>query len=165
MNQFLSPNVLHRICDFLDEANVEYRVVEHEPTTTSQDSARARNEPLEVGAKALLVKADETFHLIVLPAHQRMHSSSLKRFLGAKNLRFASSDELLGITGLVPGSVPPFGQPIFSLPLLADRNVGQAFGRVAFNAGSLTTSIIMSAHDWHRLAKPLLGHFAKDDIE
>ena len=55
------------------------------------------------------------------------------------------------LTGLVPGAVPPFGEPILSLPLYVDASV-LANERIAFNAGSLTDSIIMPIHDYRRIA-------------
>jgi len=51
-------------------------------------------------------------------------------------LRFASREELLELTGLVPGSVPPFGRPILPFPLYVDTGIA-ANDRIAFNAGSL----------------------------
>lgn len=76
-----------------------------------------------------------------------------------KNVRFATKEELLEQTGLVPGCVPPFGEPIFPFVLYADTNVG-ATGKVAFNAGSLTHSIVMSATDWEKAARPERSTFA-----
>lgn len=85
-------------------------------------------------------------------------SSKDGRFWSAfalKKLRFATREELFDLTGLVPGSVPPIGPPILNLPLYADPSTGLATGRVAFNAGSLTDSIIMSTADWMRIAAPV----------
>jgi prolyl-tRNA editing enzyme YbaK/EbsC (Cys-tRNA(Pro) deacylase) len=38
--------------------------------------------------------------------------------------------------------------------LFADERIGVEYPRVAFNAGSLTNSIIMAAEDWQRVAQP-----------
>ena len=65
--------------------------------------------------------------------------------------------------GLVPGSVPPFGTPILPFELLADATIGQREDKVAFNAGSLTNSIIMSATDWKAVARPRLFRFGKSE--
>ena len=65
------------------------------------------------------------------------------------------------LTGLVPGAVPPFGQPILPFELFADIEIGVRYNRVAFNAGSLTDSIILSAADWERIARPARFAFAK----
>jgi Ala-tRNA(Pro) deacylase len=147
-------SVLERIVRLLTEAGVGFRQVHHEPTPTSADAARVRGEPIGSGAKALLLKADDEFRLFVLPGDRRLDSASIKRQLGVDRLRFASREELLAQTGLVPGAVPPFGRPVLPFEVTADVTVGQVYPTVAFNAGSVTDSIIMSAADWDRVAKP-----------
>jgi prolyl-tRNA editing enzyme YbaK/EbsC (Cys-tRNA(Pro) deacylase) len=144
-------NVLHAVRAYLRSAGAAFVEKEHEPTFTSEESARARGEPLKIGAKALLIKTDQTFRLFVLPADRKVDSQAIKRQLGAKKLRFADAAELAELTGLVPGSVPPFGEPILPLELFADPALCDN-EKVAFNAGSLTTSIIMSAADYRRVA-------------
>jgi prolyl-tRNA editing enzyme YbaK/EbsC (Cys-tRNA(Pro) deacylase) len=149
-----SGSVHERLVRHLETAGVSFRRVHHEPTPTSADAARARGEPIGCGAKALLLKTDEQFRLFVLPADRKLDSALVKRQLGVDRLRFASKEELLALTGLVPGSVPPFGEPILPFELIADVAIGTIYPHVAFNAGSLTDSIIMSATDWDRVAQP-----------
>ena len=95
----------------------------------------------------------EQFRLLVQPADRKLDSALVKKQLGVDRLRFASKEELLALTGLVPGSVPPFGEPILPFELIADVAIGPLYPHVAFNAGSLTDSIIMSATDWDRVAQ------------
>lgn len=161
----MSSSILETIRQLLTTEAVPFREVEHPPTLTSEDSATARGEPLYVGAKALLVKADEHYVLFVLPADMKLDSAALRRELGAKKLRFATREELAAETGLVPGSVPPFGPPILPFELLADQHVGQRGDRVAFNAGSLTNSMILAAHDWQRVARPRRVNCARFEAE
>lgn len=143
-----------RLRALLDEEGISYRHLRHEPTPTSEDSARVRGEPLEVGGKALVVKADGRFLVVVISAARRLDSKRLKKHLKAKSMRFVTPEELFELTGLVPGSVPPFGRPLLELDLLVDASVlGRE--RIAFNAGSLTESIIMSTSDWQSTSKPL----------
>ena len=144
-----------KIRHFLKEHGVSFNEVHHEPTYTSEDSARARGVELSIGAKAILAKADDSFILFVLPADAKLDSAAIKRALGLKKIRFATREELFDLTGLVPGCVPPFGEPILPFPLFCDSSLGKINDRVAFNAGSLTMSIIMSAADWERVAKPV----------
>lgn len=146
-----SSEVLERIRTFLAEQGVSFVEKEHPPTFTSEESARARGEPLSVGAKALLIKTDAVFRLFVLPADRKVDSQAIKRGLGAKKTRFADAAELLELTGLVPGCVPPFGRPVLPLELVADPAL-ELNDRVAFNAGSLTHSIVMSSADYRRVA-------------
>ena len=150
------PNVTARLRAWLDAEGIAYRYLEHAPTRTSEESAVARGEPLEIGAKALLLKADSNLVLVVLSAARKLDSKSVARHLGVKKTRFATTEELLATTGLPPGAVPPFGRPIFDLPLHIDRSVS-ANEKTAFNAGSLTASIVMATDDYLRLADGVIA--------
>lgn len=145
----LSPQ---RILDYLAERGVTpLRVVDHSETRTSQESAAARGEPLSVGGKALLVKVGEEFALFVLPADRKLSTTSIRRRFGVRAVRFATAEELRGMTGLVPGSVPPFGRPLLPFPLYVDEAIG-ANDRIAFNAASLTRSVVLRTGDYLRVA-------------
>lgn len=143
--------VIQAVRALLNAAGVAFVEKHHEPTHTSEESARARGEPLRIGAKALVIKTDGVYRLFVLPADHKVDSQAIKRQLGVRKLRFADAAELLELTGLVPGSVPPFGPPVLDLPLVADPALLES-DRVAFNAGSLTTSIIMASADYERVS-------------
>jgi Ala-tRNA(Pro) deacylase len=158
----MSQNTLEQIRTLLNTADVSFREVEHEPTRTSEESAAARGENLNVGAKALLLKTDNSMRLFVLPADRKLDSGAIRRHLGVRKTRFASAEELYELVGLVPGSVPPFGMPILPFELFADESLGKHTDRLAFNAGTLRNSIIMASTDWEVLAKPKRFRFAKD---
>ena len=152
-------SIVDEITTKLRESSIDFRHLRHEPTFTSEDSARVREEPLEIGAKAIVMKVDDRFAVFVLSASRRIDSRAIRKELGVRKVRFATADELMELTGLVPGSVPPFGRPILDLDLFVDPAILQ-LGRVAFNAGSLPTSIVMSSADYERIAKPVVFEFA-----
>ncbi|MGB5488064.1 MAG: YbaK/EbsC family protein [Lysobacterales bacterium] len=158
----MSRNTLEKIRNQLNAVGIDYREVQHAPTRTSEESAAARGEALNVGAKALLLRTDEVFRLFVLPADRKLDSTAIRRYLGVRKTRFATVEELDDMVGLVPGAVPPFGKPILPFELYADETVGVATDKVAFNAGLLTHSIIMAASDWLDIAKPERFPFARD---
>ncbi len=140
-------SVFESICALLNERGIEYRSVRHEPTFTSEESAKARGEDVKIGGKAIVMKMDDAFKLFVLSAALKVDSKKIKERFKAKSIRFASKEELFELTGLVPGSVPPFGPPILSLELYLDPSVTQN-EKIAFNAGSLTDSIILKTSDY-----------------
>jgi prolyl-tRNA editing enzyme YbaK/EbsC (Cys-tRNA(Pro) deacylase) len=148
-----NPELRRAIHALLDEHGILYREVRHEPTRTSAESAAARGEPMEIGGKALLVKVDDTFAVFVLSAVRELSSRGIRRGLRARRTRFASRDELHARTGLVPGCVPPFGRPILPFDLYVDPSI-VANDHIAFNAASLTHSIVMDRADWQRVANP-----------
>lgn len=147
----MSTDVYQRVRTWLDEQGVTYRAVQHEPTFTSEESARVRGEPISVGGKALLLKVGDDFRLFVLSAALKLDSAAVKQRFGVKKVRFATADELRELTGLVPGSVPPFGRPILPFELYIDPSV-LANDRIAFNAGSLTDSLIVPIGEYQRVA-------------
>jgi prolyl-tRNA editing enzyme YbaK/EbsC (Cys-tRNA(Pro) deacylase) len=148
----VSVPVLDRIRDLLDAQGVSYRHLHHEPTPTSADSARVRGEPLAVGGKALVIRGDGALHLVVLSAARKLDSAALRRELNLRKSRFATREELQAATGLAPGAVPPFGEPVLPLRLYVDRSI-LSQPRIAFNAGSRTDSIIMAIDDYRRVAR------------
>lgn len=157
----MADEVLEKIRGALSQGGVAYREISHAPTHTSEESARVRGESLAVGAKALLLKTDDMFRLFVLPADLQLDTKKIKQELKVKSTRFAASEELLDLTGLVPGSVPPFGIPVLPFELYGDTAIGAVEDKVAFNAGSLTLSIVMKASDWKTVTTPVQFSFAK----
>lgn len=152
--------MFEKIKNLLQSHSIEFREIHHEPTRTSEESAQARGEDLSIGGKGLVVKVDQTFKLFVLSASKKLDSSALKKRFHARDIRFATADELMALTGLVSGSIPPFGKPIIDLELYADVSILRN-DRIAFNAGSLTDSIIMSVKDYLDIAQPLVFSFSK----
>lgn len=152
--------VFEAILKHVKSAKVPYQYIHHQPTYTCEESAKARCESLEVGAKAMLMKANDSYSLFVLSASKKIDSKKIKSFLGVRSLRFASPEELLELTSLVPGSVPPFGKPILPFQLYVDHSI-EELSHVAFNAGSLSDSIIISGKDYLDLCNGILCSFSK----
>lgn len=155
----MSGAALGKIINLLNSQSIEFKELHHEPTRTSEESAKARGEELSVGGKGLVLKVDESFKLFVLSASRRIDSGAIKKHFHAKGIRFASADELMQLTGLAPGSVPPFGKPILDLELYVDNSIVKNH-RIAFNAGSLTDSIIMTVADYLQVAQPQIFDFS-----
>ena len=152
-------SVFERLAALLNSSGVTYRVLTHEPTHTSAESAKVRGVALHAGAKALIVKAEDEFLMIVLPADFSLDSKSLKRELGCKKLRFADHDEVSSITQLEPGAIPPFGS-LFRLPTYCDNRL-QENKTIYFNSGSHTQSIGMEYADYIAVENPTVGLFGK----
>ena len=150
----MSPSTLQSILNMLEERGIAYRHLTHEPTRTSAEAAQVRGLSMEIGGKALLMKAGmgDRFVLVVMSAALKLNSNALRHELGVDRLRFATVGELKELTGLVPGAVPPFGEPILPFPLYVDQS-SLAHDRIAFNAGSLTNSVIMSVDDYRTVAR------------
>jgi len=157
----LPRNLCDVIRQLLDAHGASYRTVHHEPTRTSEQSAQARGEDIRIGGKALLMNISGDHHVFVMSAALRLDSKAVRKRFSVRRSRFATPEELQKLTGLVPGSVPPFGRPILPFDLFVDESITRN-ERIAFNAGSLTDSIIMSVEDYLRIAKPEVFRFAAE---
>lgn len=150
--------VTDRLIAYLAAEGADFQVMTHEAVTTSEEAARVRGTAPEQGAKALLCKADDRIVLLVLPGNRRMNSRAFKQAFGVGNLRMVSREELYDLTGLEVGAVPPFGN-LLGFPTYVDEAL-LTLPRIAFNAGSRTTSVIMATADYTRLVEPAIASFA-----
>jgi prolyl-tRNA editing enzyme YbaK/EbsC (Cys-tRNA(Pro) deacylase) len=155
-------NIFTTICTLLTDKHIVFRTVHHQPTFTSEESAAARGEDIKIGGKALLMKVDNDFKLFVISAPLKADSKKIKHHCKAKSIRFATKEELLELTTLVPGSVPPFGRPILNFDLFVDSTIVEN-EKIAFNAGLLTDSIIMNTSDYLALSKPEIFSFSQSE--
>jgi Ala-tRNA(Pro) deacylase len=148
----MEDRVFDRLQDWLKQNGVPFTVLRHEPVFTSEQAAAVRGTPLASGAKALVMKAGEKFVFLVLPADRKLDSRKAREGLGVKALRFASKEEVQNLTGLQPGSIPPFGS-LFGLPTYCDPALGEN-PSINFNAGDHAISIQMTYDDYIRVEKP-----------
>lgn len=151
----MSESVFNRLTAKLDAAGVAYSVLRHAPVFTSQEAADIRGTSLASGAKALVCKADDAFVMFVLPADRKLASKAARQALSAKSLRFANRDEVARLTGLAPGSIPPFGS-LFGLPTWCDERLGDQ-PSINFNAGDHAISIGMALADFVRVEQPRMA--------
>jgi Ala-tRNA(Pro) deacylase len=155
----MAPTVFERLNGFLQDKGVEFSVLQHTPVFTSDEAAAVRGTSLASGAKALVCKADDQFVLIVLPANRRLASKLVRKESGVKSLRFATREEVQQLTGLAPGSIPPFGT-LFNLPTWCDRRLSDQ-SQINFNAGDHAISISMSYEDFLRAESPRTGSYSE----
>src|SRR6476469_1820783 len=103
----MTTAIFERVRQLLDGKSIPYEVLRHAPVFASEEAAAVRGTPLASGAKALVCKADDRFVMIVLPADRKLASREVRKAAGIKSLRFASREEVVQLTGLAPGSIPP----------------------------------------------------------
>jgi prolyl-tRNA editing enzyme YbaK/EbsC (Cys-tRNA(Pro) deacylase) len=154
----LETTLTERLLELLRANSVDHTVLRHQPVQTSAEAARVRGTPLEQGAKALVYRADSKLVLLVVPADRRVDGKAFKRAHSVRDLRMVSAEDLMALTGLEVGAVPPFGS-LMGLATYADSGL-LALPRISFNAGSRSVSIVMAPGDYLRLERPEQGEFA-----
>lgn len=137
-----------------------FETFNHEPVRTSEEAAALRpGYTMEQGAKALIARIKvpnegKSFTMLVLPGNKKFSKEKVSKVTGAKDIRFATEDEVSDITkGIKPGGVPPFGN-LFGLRVISDKSLYDN-EKIVFNAGR-TTTIAMKSEDYAKLVKPVV---------
>lgn len=152
-------SVYDHIITLLNHHHIHYTVMDHEPTPTSEDAARIRGTTPDQGAKALVLRSKGTFLMCVLPGNKKADFNKIRMIIGEKKLTLATPDEVKTVTGCVIGSVPPLGN-LFNIPLYVDKTLLKN-EKIAFNAGMLTQSILMTTEDYLAITHPTIEDFTK----
>jgi Ala-tRNA(Pro) deacylase len=157
-DQPASDTVYERLTEKLRAAGATFTVQHHEPVFTSEAAAAARGTLLSSGAKALILNLDGNPALFILPADRKLDSRKLRTATSTRSLRFATPDEVLALTGLRPGSIPPFGS-LFGLSTFCDPALAEN-PTINFNAGDHSISVSMPYADFLRVESPRLLEFS-----
>jgi Ala-tRNA(Pro) deacylase len=155
----MMPTVFDRLDALLRENNARFDVTHHAPVFTSEEAAQVRGTSLASGAKALICKVDESFAMFVLPADRKLDSKNTRKQLKARSMRFASPEEVLEMTGLKPGSIPPFGS-LFGLKTFCDKRLRDETV-INFNAGDHSISISIAYAEYERVEQPQIALYGE----
>lgn len=148
--------VVAKIVELLKNGGYWFETFEHEPVRTSEEAGKVRTGYSQAqGAKAMIVRVkksstDKSFAMLVLPGDKRFDFDKVKRLFEARDIRFATEEEVVKITdGVLPGGVPPFGN-LFGLPVVADPLVFEN-EKIVFNAGDRSFSVAMKSADYQKI--------------
>lgn len=150
---------VQKIKDILSQNCAWFETFEHEAVRTSEEAAKIRiGYSLRQGAKAIIVRVKEKngnkfFSMLVMPGDKRFNTDKVKNLFGAKDIRFATVEEVGQLTdGVEPGGVPPFGN-LFGLRVIVDPSLFEN-EKIVFNAGDRSYSIAMKSEDYKKIISP-----------
>lgn len=149
----------NQITKLLDKGKVKYKVISHKVVYTAHDAAQTTKKKLSEIAKVVLVKADKSFVLIVLPAGKYVDFSGIKKALKAKKVSMASEKDIEKYLKTKVGLLHPFGSQ-YNIQTLLDKGMAKTKKMIS-SAGSFSHSLEFSMKDFEKLVKPIKGAFAK----
>lgn len=99
------------ICEFLKLKNISYEIQEHEAVFNMEELSNIDLLHPESDAKNLFIRDDKKskYYLITIKGNKKVDLKDFKNKYNTRRLSFASSDDLLNILNLTPGSVTPLG--------------------------------------------------------
>ena len=96
---------------YLTAQGIPYEITEHQAVFNMEELKSVELPYPEWDAKNLFVRDDKkrNYYLITVKGDKRVDLKEFRRQRGLRTLSFASTDDLLAIMGLLPGSVTPLG--------------------------------------------------------
>lgn len=143
---------------YLQTNNIPFEAVEHKIVFTAYDLAATLKEKLESIGKTLLIKADNGFVLVLLPANRRLDLAKLKNALGAKKLSIVSEKEMIAKFKVKTGGLTSFGT-LHKVEVFVDSALLKA-SKVLVAAGSFTDHIRLKARDFVKLENAKTGNIS-----
>jgi prolyl-tRNA editing enzyme YbaK/EbsC (Cys-tRNA(Pro) deacylase) len=150
------------IVEYLDAEGVDHTLIEHDPTMSAAEEARATGAPAHKVAKTIVLADGGGYALAVVPGDERLDLHKLRELLGAtKSLRLATEAE---IADLFPsfdvGAVPPFG-PMFPKVEVVDRRLLDE-ERVLCAAGDHRHSVVLRPSEIVRMTDAVTADVCED---
>jgi Ala-tRNA(Pro) deacylase len=146
------------IVSYLQEQKAQFKRMSHPEVFTSQEVAAAQHVPGRAMAKAVLVKADKTFVLAVLPSIYTVNFGRLAKLLGVKKAGLAGEEEMKPFfTDVELGAEPPFGN-LYNLETIVEEHLTEE-PEIVFQAGTHKDTIKMKFADYQKLVRPKVGQF------
>lgn len=143
---------------YLKKQNVPFEAIEHKIVYTAYDLAATLKEKLEGIGKTLLIKADNGFVLVLLPANRRLDLVKLKKALGAKKLSVVSEKEMIAKLKVKAGGLSSFGT-LHKAEVFVDSALLKA-SKILVAAGSFTDHVRMKARDFVKLENAKTGNIS-----
>ena len=150
------------VLDFLRSHGVWFEALLHRPASSSAKRAGSVHVPGRRVAKTVLVKANDTFMLLVLPSTSRIDLSRLSDVVGAPlaQVRLATPDELFELfPDCEPGVVPAFGR-LYGLTTFVDSGLADS-AEIVVAANTRHEGLRMLFHDFQRLEEPIRASFTR----
>lgn len=152
-------SVPKKVTNHLDKQKVKYDVVPHKTVFTVYDLAQTTKSKLNTIAKTLLVKTDQAYHLVVLPAHRRLDLAAVKKLTKAKTVVLAKEKDMLTKFKMKPGAMTPFGS-LHKVAVIVDRGLVKT-EKVLMGAGSFTESLRIKMKDYLKSEQPTVGSISE----
>jgi Ala-tRNA(Pro) deacylase len=148
------------IKQYLFHNNVSYSHKTHSVAFTSQEIAEVEHVPGGEFAKTVVLQADGSLILSVLPGDCIVDVDVLREEVGFGRLSLAPEKEFISnFPGCEPGAMPPFGR-LFGLPVYCDNALAKR-SEIEFNGGTHVDTVRMSFASFVKLEDPIMLSFSE----
>ena len=146
--------IASRLDKYLREREVDFKVVTHAHSEHSQQTAEKAHVPGDALAKGVLVRDDEGYLLVVLPADYHIELETLKKLLH-QDVEMVDENTLRAVFGdCEVGAVPPIGMAYGLKTIWDPKSSLGALDQIFFEAGDHQSLVRISGEQFHELMAP-----------
>jgi len=152
-----------KLIKYLESTGIKHEILEHRTVYTALDVAATMKRKLGEIAKSLLIKADQDYYLVLLPADHNLDFDKLKKVIGkargkeVKTLKIPGEKIVESALKAKVMAITAFGN-LHKLAVVMDKKLEQT-KKAIFSAGSSNHSVEMVVKDFIKLESPILGSF------
>ncbi|OGW86472.1 MAG: hypothetical protein A3C35_05415 [Omnitrophica bacterium RIFCSPHIGHO2_02_FULL_46_11] len=143
---------VNTLYDFLMEKHVPFQTIPHQKTYTALSTANEEHVPPRQVAKAVIVKADGTDVMVVIPANRMLNLFKLSDALGTTSIKVEEEREFKELfPGCELGAMPPIGS-LYDMPSIVDVRLTEN-KEIFFNGGTHKESVKIATADFLRISE------------
>ncbi len=150
----MTNKIIKKALNFLDENNIEYKLLEHEAVFTVEDVENLNIKIEGDGIKTLFLRdrKGKNFYLVAIRDDKRIDLKSFAQTVGEKRLNFATEQNLDDILQVKAGSISP-------MALINDNNKKVSFyldedlansPKITMHPNLNTATIILDANNFQK---------------
>ncbi len=154
-----------KLVKYLEEHGIDHEILEHRTVYTAMDAAATMKKKMNEIAKALYVKADRDYYVVILPADQNLDFPKLTKCLSAssdkpyKAIKIPGEKIMQNALKIKTGALSAFGG-LQKLPVVVEKGLTKT-KKAVFSSGSFNHSVEMAVKDFIELEKAIVGVFGK----
>jgi Ala-tRNA(Pro) deacylase len=142
-------SIANTVRDYLAGNAIDYELIAHTHTQSSRDSASSAHVGSDHLAKAVIVKEDESYLMVVVPADHHIHMGRLHHLLG-QDVGLATEQELVSLfPDCDGGAIPPLGRAYHMKTLIDSSLLGQS--EIYFESGDHEHLVKVSGEQFSKL--------------
>ena len=151
-------SIANTVGSYLDSHHVEYELMSHPVSYSSHATANASHIREDHIAKAVVLKDDKGYAMVVIPGSDWVKLHALQKELG-RDFHLAEEFELKGLfKDCEIGAIPPIGQA-YGLETYLDERLN-SLANVYFEAGDHQHLVHVEGEGFHELFRGIRhGHF------
>ena len=153
--------IAETVKNYLEQHSIDWKAVIHPHTGSSHETAEASHVREDHIAKAVIVKDDAGYAMVVVPADQYVEMKHVRKELD-RELELVEEDEFAKLfPDCEPGAIPPLG-PAYNMETFLDESL-KSLANIYFEAGDHEHLVHTNGEDFKKLLSGVRhGHFSHE---